>query len=117
MYFQGVANSYSDIKKSRTSITNSSSSINGTKDSFKRYLCNIVKVALSMPIYLKSSKDVKLIKKKMGHAYNDGYKFHQIQAKNDPVLLKWILKENYWDYYLRPYMHGNESTGTMEKSY
>ena len=31
-------------------------------------------------------------------AYQDGIAFHENEVRNDPKLLQWILKDDYWDY-------------------
>jgi cellulose synthase/poly-beta-1,6-N-acetylglucosamine synthase-like glycosyltransferase len=40
------------------------------------------------------------IKKGIDDAYKAGFAFHQNEVANDPELLKWVLKENYFDYRL-----------------
>lgn len=40
------------------------------------------------------------IKKRTDEAYKAGFAFHQNEVVNDPELLKWVLKENYFDYRL-----------------
>jgi glycosyltransferase involved in cell wall biosynthesis len=40
------------------------------------------------------------IKKRTDEAYQAGFAFHQNEVANDPELLKWVLKENYFDYRL-----------------
>jgi len=118
MYFQGVANSYSDIRKSIVSTKEDFSSKNGVKYLIKKYANKVVQIRLSnMTVYIKSSKEVRTIKKKMRQAYDDGYRFHQAQVKKDPTLLTWILKENYWDYHLKLDINDSETAGIMEKSY
>lgn len=37
------------------------------------------------------------IKARISRAYQDGYQFHQNEVRYDPQLLKWVLKEDYWD--------------------
>lgn len=36
----------------------------------------------------------------ISRAYKAGYSYHQNEVRNDPELLKWVLKEDYWDYRL-----------------
>jgi len=40
------------------------------------------------------------IKYRLWKAYKKGYRFHQTEVMRDPELLKWVLKEDYWDYRL-----------------
>lgn len=44
------------------------------------------------------------IHRQIGQAYQEGYKFHQQAIANDPQLLEWVLRPNYWDYQL-PEIH------------
>ncbi len=118
MYFQGVADSYSEIRKNIISTKENFSLINRVKNLLIKYVSRDVQIQLSnVIIYIKFSKEIREIKKKMRLAYDDGYKFHQAQVKKDPILLTWILKENYWDYHLRFYTNDGKIAGTMEKSY
>lgn len=39
------------------------------------------------------------IKKEYEISYKEGFNFHQNEVKNDPELLKWVLKENYLEDY------------------
>lgn len=41
-----------------------------------------------------------LIRKRCACHYQSGYNFHQWAVKNNPELLKWVLKEDYFDYKL-----------------
>jgi glycosyltransferase involved in cell wall biosynthesis len=117
-YFQGVVDSYTSIRKNGNDKTKDSShSGNRVRCLLKKYAYKMIKTPMfNMTTYFRSSKDTKMIKEKMKRAYSDGYNFHQIQVKNDPVLLKWILKENYLDYYLQNYTN-DTIIDTMEKSY
>ena len=40
------------------------------------------------------------IKERVARAYRAGFEFHQNEVRNDPALLKWVLKPDYWDYRL-----------------
>ena len=40
------------------------------------------------------------VKDQVQSAYKAGYSFHQKEVRNDPELLNWVLKEDYWDYRL-----------------
>lgn len=35
--------------------------------------------------------------RKIAASYKEGYSYHQEQVKQSPELLKWVLRENYWD--------------------
>ncbi|MBF0570627.1 MAG: glycosyltransferase family 2 protein [Candidatus Omnitrophica bacterium] len=47
---------------------------------------------------LRCSKDA--FSERMRNAYQRGFDFHQSEIKNDPKLIGWIKKENYFDYSL-----------------
>jgi len=118
MYFQGVADSYSEIRKSHFSTAKNPAL---PLDVMKHILEKSVYVA-KYPLKktfarLKSTKDARTVKKKMDHAYNKGYEFHQAQVRADPTLLKWILKENYWDYHLQLELRDDKVRDTVERSY
>ncbi len=38
--------------------------------------------------------------KRMRTAYESGFEFHQRELKKDPALIRWIKKDNYFDYRL-----------------
>ena len=40
------------------------------------------------------------VKRRVKKGYRAGYEFHRNAVKQDPELLKWVLKEDYWDYRL-----------------
>jgi len=118
MYFQGVADSYSDIRKSHFSTAKDPSPPQDVMKQVFEKSVYVAKGSLSKVFaHLKSTKDARAIKEKMEHAYNKGYEFHQAQVRADPTLLKWILKKDYWDYHLRIDLRGDEVGGTLERSY
>ena len=62
-----------------------------------------IKQILKKDIYsrkVKHANQFNEIKCIVNDSYKEGYQFHQNEVKNDPELLKWILKESYWDYNL-----------------
>jgi hypothetical protein len=42
----------------------------------------------------------KKLKKRFFNAQQEGYQFHQEAVRNNPKLLQWVLKKDYWDYRL-----------------
>ena len=38
------------------------------------------------------------IKQRVREAWLEGYIFHRNEVRKDPELLKWVIKDNYWDY-------------------
>ena len=119
MYFSGVGNSYSNIRRNYNKISNIHKfSIKFMKDLAKKCIFNIIKISLfKILFYLTNPADIRDIKNKMRIAYNNGYRFHHTQVKNDLELLKWILKENYWDYQLPGDLQMYDISDKNEKSY
>jgi len=115
MYFQGVSDSYSNIRRMNSTILPGPHFLMAFS---KKILSNIIDIPLSkIIISLKTPKEIRLLQNKMLKSYNEGYNFHQNQVKNDPMLLKWILKENYWDYYLYNKETDLGKITKLEKSY
>lgn len=97
MFYQGVCDSYTMIRKNRDVLIGSIFS-QETNKKVKFHKVMISGIAKFFHLESKLRKEYEYIKKKMQDAYNDGFKFHQTEVANDPELLKWILKDNYWDY-------------------
>jgi glycosyltransferase involved in cell wall biosynthesis len=73
MYFQGVCDSYTSIRKTE-------------KFGFFHFLT------------LFPASEQEMLAYKMNTSYMCGYNWHQNEVKNDPRLLGWVLKDNYLDY-------------------
>jgi len=74
MYFQGVCDSYTSIRKTK-------------KFGFINFTVAFPHTPQEMLAYRKYA------------GYMLGYNWHQNEVKNDPRLLQWVLKENYFDYH------------------
>jgi glycosyltransferase involved in cell wall biosynthesis len=104
-FYQGCCNSYRDIRENNGFRNNKK--IDGflEKNRFKMIFHSLKKLVRNLLQFLglcnkKTITEFDLILMEMQKAYKDGYAFHQNEAKNDPELLNWILKENYFDYKL-----------------
>jgi glycosyltransferase involved in cell wall biosynthesis len=95
-YYQGVCDSYSNIRRQ------------GKVKSFSlRYARRI---AGRVVRYLKHSQDqacvtaetaeVAAIRQLVHRAYHEGYEFHHSAVRSNPELLAWVLRPDYWDYRL-----------------
>ena len=42
------------------------------------------------------------LKARFHHSYQKGYQFHQNAVHQNPELLDWILRKDYWNYKLPP---------------
>jgi len=56
-----------------------------------------------------------VLKQRVREAWLEGYTYHQDKVRNDPELLKWVLKENYWDYRYGPFIDLNGSEAELQK--
>lgn len=50
-----------------------------------------------------SSDPHSVVKQRINEAWRLGFAFHQRKVRQEPELLEWVLKENYWDYRYGPY--------------
>ena len=73
MYFQGVCDSFTSIRKTGK--------------------CGSISFATAFPA---SEREMLIYRVRVG--YMCGYNWHQNEVKNDARLLHWVLKENYFDY-------------------
>ena len=105
-FYQGVCNSFTDIRKeygrygkSEKSCDISQINIPGrrTLSKIKRKLQNITS---QQQISNEPSYEEQLLKTRFNEQLKAGYNFHQWAVKNNSELLKWVLKEDYFDYTL-----------------
>lgn len=64
-----------------------------------RFIKNIFFKFLHRHVLLQSIEERKL-KARFNKAYQQGYDFHRKAVADNPNLLEWVLKDNYWDYRL-----------------
>jgi glycosyltransferase involved in cell wall biosynthesis len=89
---QGISHSYASIRMDNGLGISGMSDRKSGQSSFremKRYARALLRSFSPDPY--------KEIKFRVDQAYEAGYKFHQNEVRNDPRLLEWVLKENYWD--------------------
>ena len=99
-FFQGVCDSFTQIRRSyqgglQINEQSNLSRLLSWRTPFKIY--NLFKARIRQK-HLPYAD----IKKRTDEAYKAGFAFHQNEVANDPELLKWVLKENYFDYRLPP---------------
>lgn len=106
-FLQGISDSYTKIRDSyrktkREDEKPSSREIKKIKfhwiNSLKKIKQMLKKDICSRKV--KHADQFNEIKCIVNDSYKEGYQFHQNEVKNDPELLKWVLKKNYWDYKL-----------------
>lgn len=91
-YMQGISDSYTDIRAS------------GSGYSLKRLVwTRLRKLNGGLRQYVKYKikgtdeidEELFIIEKEMRSAYWRGHRYHQMEVRNDPALLQWVLKESY----------------------
>jgi len=104
-FYQGVCNSYSNLRKENGFIYyNNIINNNLIKKEKKIHFTLIrifIKIINKMQYYInkinKNYIQYSHIRDEYKKSYQDGFNFHQNEVKNDPELLKWVLKDNYLD--------------------
>ena len=102
-FYQGVCNSFTYIRRKygRYQQELTQDEKKNITDFIKRALRLIRKKTInaldSLNIYMPEDRK---LKERFQEAYLKGYRFHQKAVKDNPELLKWVLKEDYWDYHL-----------------
>ncbi len=96
-YFQGVCDSYHQIRKSGGLKKLSwRERVNQIKAQIKEQFWKI-KQEFSFPDKLAQEH---VLKRLLNQSLKNGYEFHQQTIRKNPDLLDWILKADYWDYKL-----------------
>lgn len=112
-YYQGICNSFSDIRKQYGKDKIKKRYSSSLKDRAKALLLEIkwrinklidpAEGRSDIPFLPNENVDIperRRLMKRMEEAYLAGYNFHQEAVKDSPDLLKWVLKDDYWDYKL-----------------
>jgi glycosyltransferase involved in cell wall biosynthesis len=82
-FYQGVCDSYSNIRRVRKVIR--------SRPSVRERIGNIWRE-------LRSPRRESPMKRATARAYRAGFDFHQREVDRDPALLDWVLRPDYWDY-------------------
>jgi glucosyl-dolichyl phosphate glucuronosyltransferase len=103
MYFAGVSDSYTTIRRN-----------GGIRFDWKTQapFPQIKQLYRRIASRLSTDPDAE-IKQRVREGWLNGYLFHQNEVLKDPELLKWILRDNYWDYRYGPFL----SMRTADNSY
>lgn len=104
-FYQGCCNSYTEIRRNNGIFAkrNSMKIFSFCKEMLRiRTYKKIVKAILIFLRIIKKKQitEFDLMMIEMKKSYRKGYNFHQKEAKKDPALVKWFLKEDYFDYRL-----------------
>jgi len=90
-FYQGVCDSYSHIRNNNQ--LKQVGFIEKIKVHFRK-----IKQLVKKLISKENEKDA--LRDRFHHSYQKGYQFHQNTVHQNPELLDWILRKNYWDYKL-----------------
>jgi glycosyltransferase involved in cell wall biosynthesis len=108
-FYQGVCDSYSQIRNTKyqpelVSLNSHRSGLSSLVRLAKVYL-----KALRNRLYFifghlrkdpnPSTEELRL-QQRFKEAYQQGYQFHQNAVHQNPELINWVMKEDYWDYHL-----------------
>jgi glycosyltransferase involved in cell wall biosynthesis len=91
-FYQGVCDSYSLIRETEGQLKHVS-----FIEKIKATLIRL-KQASKKLMSIQTEKD--LLEERFHSAYQKGYQFHQNAVRQNPQLLDWVLKQDYWDYNL-----------------
>jgi glycosyltransferase involved in cell wall biosynthesis len=94
-FFQGVCNSFTQIRAE--TLTQSKNSSFYTR--LRRVAGGLLRKI--RPKTLVWSNEAKAVRELTNKSERDGWNFHQNQVKNDPELLSWVLRQDYFDTDLR----------------
>jgi glycosyltransferase involved in cell wall biosynthesis len=108
-YYQGVCDSYSDIRREGTGASVGSVKVRSFSLRYARRIAG--RIARSLK-YLQDpgcvtveTGEVAAIRLRVHRAYQAGYEFHQSAVRSSPELLAWVLRPDYWDYRLPQLKH------------
>jgi glucosyl-dolichyl phosphate glucuronosyltransferase len=100
-YYQGVCDSYSNVRRELSGAPVDSVKVKLSPLSYAR------RKAGRLVSYLKQIQDQgaeaaegAAIRQRVDRAYHAGYEFHQSAVRSSPELLAWVLRPDYWDYRL-----------------
>ena len=104
-YLEGISSSYAQKRQEPPQIKPSpdvnSDSI-PKKPFWKRILSKIMRISLLIlrPKRSTATKDSNLLslQDRINLKQKEGYEFHREEMEKDPLLVKWVVKENYWDF-------------------
>ncbi len=91
-YLQGISDSYTKICKDSGLVNHE------TNEKALNWKALFQKLKKSAAYMLDNPYEE--TKKRVKTAYHAGYEFHRNEVLNDPQLLEWVLKDDYWDYKL-----------------
>lgn len=119
-YFQGVSDSYQYFRrkygKYAMSENHKTKIRSKMPEPIKKLLRFVKNLLFKQNEVCKQSKQEVELRERFRKAYQQGYNFHQNAVANNPELLEWILKDDYWDYSL-PKIEDSSNIDVSKKSY
>jgi glucosyl-dolichyl phosphate glucuronosyltransferase len=104
-YYQGVCDSYSEIRAAAyasLAAATSAETFPRSPSRLMQYAKAPVRYARSLVRRARSSlvenREVVEIRQRVERAYDAGFAFHQSAARRHPEVLEWVLRKDYWDY-------------------
>ena len=98
MFYSGVGHSYSLVRNHSKAMATYALVLRKIKINAKALLLFLKDKINFIPAL--EEYHLRALRKKMKIAYQEGFDFHQTEIKKDPELIRWIKKENYFDYEL-----------------
>jgi glycosyltransferase involved in cell wall biosynthesis len=108
-YNQGISDSYTKIRANFGQERNTMKSnvppslMERFKQGYRRIRNIGRKIANKMSYPNAADVELQSIQQKIACAYREGFNFHQQAVQQEPELLKWVLRPDYWDYRLPCY--------------
>jgi glucosyl-dolichyl phosphate glucuronosyltransferase len=97
-FLQGISDSYSKIRKfdGLTGVINYRE--NGFYIKSDRFVAQCMKIITEkIKSKMPNKKSNSHVRSKIQKAYQEGFDYHQKLVRNEPNLLGWVLKKDYWD--------------------
>jgi glucosyl-dolichyl phosphate glucuronosyltransferase len=103
-FYQGVCDSYSNIRHERSGASLGSAKVKASRlQQMRRIGSRVVRYWKHLSDQASSTAEnaeVEAIRQRVHRVYQAGYEFHQRAVRSDPELLAWVLRADYWDYRL-----------------
>jgi glycosyltransferase involved in cell wall biosynthesis len=111
-YYQGVCDSYSDIRREGTAAPVRSAKETSFSLRYLRRRAGRIVRGLKHLQNQGGARDetgeLAAIRLRVRRAYQVGYEFHQTAVRSSPELLAWVLRPDYWDYRLPQHAMANQ---------
>ena len=98
-FYQGICNSYTEIR--RTNEIKRPILTTNIKRTVKNILSPIFRMIFPKPIVsiqTETNFEKEMLQIRFRSLERAGYNFHQEMARKNPVVMKWVLRKDYWNY-------------------